>query len=749
MSKIIAFFLLLVTTPISAQVLFYQSGVPMTAPTDAVFDQTGKYLYVSSLNQTANQLRVFESDDAGQLTERFSISDPALVSPWSLAIYGEDLYVIVYGATGVADGALLHYKIAASGSIITPAVSSFTLDKPSDLVLSSSGDQLYVRTEGVGGGTGSLIVYNRDEVNGAISQLQVIGGQEGAGRIAVSGDDSYIYVSSDSLSRIQLFQRDPVAGELTLIESYLDGQSSFDDLGGVLPLVLSKDGAYLYTGNSTESSVSVLSVERSTGRLSPGQVYVQGDLSRIGNLERPITGIAQPIDIELSEDGQALYVVGFDSTGSGTPLTDLTLFRIDTVDGGLAYVETYKSDSVMGMLGALRLAISPASPSLYTMGLLDDNLAHFSHATTNLAVSVVDDVDPVGPGLTVNYEFTVSNSSNSSEGVKLHYPIPNGATLLNVDNTDCRLSASSVECELGEIAAGAHNAVHIDMTLTAPTTTGVMSNRPVVLSPNLDNDIDDNGFLEETLVSDFVNTIPTGVADRIDVFPGQVTMYDVIENDIDPDGQTLSIVDGSVQPLTPATEGVLTKIDSARVSYTPPATVAGVPFTGYAHFTYQVTDDNDSSSDTDIVVIVNTPPTATDDTATVVNGNSVNVLVLVNDTDADGDLLTIHSIDASGLRGGGAVLETDNTITYTADSDFVGSDQLTYTIVDNKEGYSTATLSITSRIDEDTQGGNNPPSIASGSSGGGGSLGIFFILSLMYYLRFKSSSFRFDSSESV
>ena len=84
-------------------------------------------------------------------------------------------------------------------------------------------------------------------------------------------------------------------------------------------------------------------------------------------------------------------------------------------------------------------------------------------------------------------------------------------------------------------------------------------------------------------------------------------------------------------------------------------------------------------------------PVAADDTATTVEETPVTVDVLANDTDPDGDALTI----VEALAGNGTAEIVDGTILYTPRDDFFGVDTIDYTIVDATGGYSRATVSVT------------------------------------------------------
>jgi len=93
--------------------------------------------------------------------------------------------------------------------------------------------------------------------------------------------------------------------------------------------------------------------------------------------------------------------------------------------------------------------------------------------------------------------------------------------------------------------------------------------------------------------------------------------------------------------------------------------------------------------------VENRPPVAVDDAASVDPGGSVVVPVLANDTDPDGDTLTI---DAFGQGANGTVTHQTGppeTLTYTHNGGPSHSDSFTYTAGDGNGGTDTATVHIT------------------------------------------------------
>ena len=87
----------------------------------------------------------------------------------------------------------------------------------------------------------------------------------------------------------------------------------------------------------------------------------------------------------------------------------------------------------------------------------------------------------------------------------------------------------------------------------------------------------------------------------------------------------------------------------------------------------------------------NTAPNAVDDAATTAPGTAVTIDVLANDSDADGDPLSVDSVDDPA--NGAAAINGDGTLTYTPDAGFTGSDVFDYTVSDGEDD-DTATVTV-------------------------------------------------------
>ncbi len=180
------------------------------------------------------------------------------------------------------------------------------------------------------------------------------------------------------------------------------------------------------------------------------------------------------------------------------------------------------------------------------------------------------------------------------------------------------------------------------------------------------------------------NPVPTAVNDTAITNEDTPVDITVLTNDSDPDGDPLTVTAAT------ALNGTVTISAAGVLTYTPDAN-----FNGTDTITYVISDGNRGVSTAAVEVVVNAvndPPVAVDDAATTNEDTPVTIGVLGNDTDIDGDPLTVT---AATSPDGVVVINADGTITFTPNADFNGPTTISYTISDGNGGTSTATVSVT------------------------------------------------------
>lgn len=233
-----------------------------------------------------------------------------------------------------------------------------------------------------------------------------------------------------------------------------------------------------------------------------------------------------------------------------------------------------------------------------------------------------------------------------------------------------------------------------------PVTGGdvVLSNGNVIFTPTPDFNgdasftytIDDNngGQDSATVTVDVssVNDLPAPLADTIGTNQGIEVSIPVLNNDS-------GLGDGGIVVLLDSlpANGVALVLGDNSILYTPDA-----DFFGVESFSYEVSDIDGDTAVADITVTVDnvdSTPVALDDSATVAEDGTTETAVLANDQELlDGNMIvTLLQPPLSGV----AVINANNTISYTPDADFFGDDSYTYQVRDADGDTDTALVSVT------------------------------------------------------
>jgi hypothetical protein len=182
-----------------------------------------------------------------------------------------------------------------------------------------------------------------------------------------------------------------------------------------------------------------------------------------------------------------------------------------------------------------------------------------------------------------------------------------------------------------------------------------------------------------------VNSPPVAVNDSATTPANTpVTLY-VLTNDNDPDGNTISVVS-----VTTAIGGTVTGTANS-VTFAP-----DLGFRGVATFSYTISDGQATATASVSVTVLppsNVAPVARADSASTISGVPVTIAVLGNDTDANGDALTVTAVSTNVLLG--TATTNGTTVTYTPRLGTSGVQPFTYTVSD---GQATATGNVTVNV---------------------------------------------------
>ncbi len=194
---------------------------------------------------------------------------------------------------------------------------------------------------------------------------------------------------------------------------------------------------------------------------------------------------------------------------------------------------------------------------------------------------------------------------------------------------------------------------------------------------------------------------------RIDAYAAVLAASNTSESSPFADAQSISTVEDTPKVIAltasdpedaPLTYSIVSGPSNGSLSGTVPnlTYTPNQDYVGSDSFTFKA---NNGTYDSNIATIsititpVNDAPVAAADSDNTFEDTAVTVNVLANDIDVDGDTLTVTNV--TNASNGSVVINPDDTVTYTPNSDFVGGDYFTYTMSDGNGENDTAIVSIT------------------------------------------------------
>jgi hypothetical protein len=182
------------------------------------------------------------------------------------------------------------------------------------------------------------------------------------------------------------------------------------------------------------------------------------------------------------------------------------------------------------------------------------------------------------------------------------------------------------------------------------------------------------------------NDPPVATADDVTINEDTPTDVAVLANDSDPNGDSLTVT-----AVTDPPHGTTSVNANGTVHYVPDPNAFGDDF-----FDYTISDGHNGTDTTSVkmrVTAVNDPPVANADTTSTSEDTAVDVNILANDTDVDGDALTVTGV--SGAVKGAATLNANGTVHFVPTANANGTGSFQYTISDGHGGTAGSSAQVT------------------------------------------------------
>jgi VCBS repeat-containing protein len=367
---------------------------------------------------------------------------------------------------------------------------------------------------------------------------------------------------------------------------------------------------------------------------------------------------------------------------------------------------------------------SPCPPTLTILSITGGDVSVMKEGT--------DGYEPAGPEMELEVGDTIKTGGNSSaeiiffDGSTMELEADTEIEILSLDLAcDTGITTITLEQTMGTTISRVTKLLDPGSSYEIETPTGVAAVRGTIVTvtveyvtPQIVNTLIINhegivyaigqgvellipegrtGIIESNQEPEIMNDPPVAedyAATTDEDNPVTVATPGVLDNDSDPDvGDTLTVTSvdtsGTVGAVTAwNADGSFTYDPNGQFEYLQ----AGNSTTD--SFTYTVSDGyggNDTAAVTITINGVNDPPVAVNDSAVTNENIPVIIDVLDNDSDADGDTLTVDSV-TQGTNG--SVINNSSNVTYTPALNFTGIDSFTYTINDGNGGIDTASVTV-------------------------------------------------------
>ncbi len=462
-----------------------------------------------------------------------------------------------------------------------------------------------------------------------------------------------------------------------------------------------KAGSKFGMSVAIDSSATILLAGAFGADAGTGRAEKDAGAAYLFELEAPVDlALVKQDDIDPVRVGQTFTYTLMVTNNSDRDGTGVTV--VDTLPAEVSYVSDDAGCSVNGQTVTCQLGTIGKNGGTASVAITVS--ADSAGSVTNSATVSANEVEADGSD-NVDTETTLIRENSPPQAVDdtvttdEDTPVTTGNVLANDTDPDGdTLTISGADSRSAQGGTVVNNG---DGTFTYTPPAGFDGSDSFSYTVSDGNGGEAQGTVQITVNA--VNHPPVAVDDTVTTDEDTpVTTGNVLANDTDPDGDTLTI---SGADSRSAQGGTVVNNGDGTFTYTPPA-----GFSGNDSFRYTVSDGNGGEAQGTVQIAVNTvnhAPVANPDSVTTTEGEAVTTgNVLANDTDPDGDTLTISGADSRSAQGGTVVNNGDGTFTYTPPAGFSGNDSFRYTVSDGNgaEAQGVVNITVTKVVPV-----NNPP----------------------------------------
>ncbi len=485
--------------------------------------------------------------------------------------------------------------------------------------------------------------------------------------------------------------------------TYTAGQTA--SIPNVGTFTLRANGTYTFTPaanyNGAVPVISYLATDANGG-------------SDTGDLSISITAVNDPVVVvnETVSTNQGTVATGSvltnDTDADGNTLT-ITQFTVNGVAHNVGDVVSIPGKGTITVAANGTFTFTPIATYSGAVPVIGYTVSDGNGSSVNgtLTINVVDVND--APLAADDITTTLQNTPVSGN-VLTNDSDPENNTLsitkITIAGVDYPAGTTATIANVGTVVVNANG------TYTFTPTSTFTGAAPVITYTVSDGTTTSTAALK-VAVTALVNANPVAVADTKITTEDTPATGNVLSNDTDAEGNTLTVTSftmngrtypaGTMETIT----GVGTIVVNANGTYTftPLANYAGsVPV-----ITYAISDGNGGTASGTLtlsITPVNDAPVATDDVATATEDSPVSGNVLTNDSDVEGNTLSVTQFVINGttytagqtatLVGVGTfVMNANGTFTFTPNANYSGAvPTVTYTLSDGNGATDTGDLTV-------------------------------------------------------